>query len=522
LETLPNLQAVAKTELDQKHIDALAALPKTLAAETHLAYDVNGLNGQSTLDAIIQEKAHINYLISQRSELSSYKHQIAYSFAGDDPLSITGEQYKAILASRSANAEQAHHVHRAWTQAYKDALEANLHTRASEHLDQLSQTLTHRYAEQANSFDQKSDRAAVKHLAEANRFWSVVAGPTAPSLELPSIGEKAKALAEKLFTQQASKLLGRALPRLVLLYPTEVANGEIGPSTFATAAAELGVAKDVDLGFIASRNGSVDVTHRMTFEGTAGELATAWVAADGVSVGTKVRVRSFIYNPEIKRYEFTRDGDTKPSLVWTPAITPGNSSTYLPSETPDVDHYSGAPLTPISEALGDYPTYDVEQIEDYILEFPAESGLEPVYVMFRSPRYLPGIVSGMGGATDPNWEFTASKGLGSPIPTAVADSLRNRSYAEFRSLKKAIWREISKLPEATKNMSEENIQLIRKGNSPIAPYAEQNGKNVWYEIHHISPIWKEGAVYDIDNLVINTPLNHKKIHSELRGNEEQQ
>jgi hypothetical protein len=212
LETLPNLQAVAKTELDQKHIDALAALPKTLAAETHLAYDVNGLNGQSTLDAIIQEKAHINYLISQRSELSNYKHQIAYSFAGDDPLSITGEQYKAILASRSANAEQAHHVHRAWTQAYKDALEANLHTRASEHLDQLSQTLTHRYAEQANSFDQKSDRAAVKHLAEANRFWSVVAGPTAPSLELPSIGEKAKALAEKLFTQQASKLLGQHYP----------------------------------------------------------------------------------------------------------------------------------------------------------------------------------------------------------------------------------------------------------------------------------------------------------------------
>jgi hypothetical protein len=40
---------------------------------------------------------------------------------------------------------------------------------------------------------------------------------------------------------------------------------------------------------------------------------------------------------------------------------------------------------------------------------------------------------------------------------------------------------------------------------------------VWYEIHHISPIWKEGAVYDLDNLVINTPLNHKKIHNELRS-----
>ena len=520
VESLSQAQPAAKASLDQHHANVKSALAERLQSEIEsLAPSASG-TGQPLLDAILQQKARINYLIAQKSALRKLKISSAHSFTGADPLSINGERYKAILLSRSTTAEQAHHIHQAWVAAYADALEAVVLVDAERLLIEKSEFLSKAYAEESWQLQHSSvahEKISIKQASESGRLWQVVAGPTTSPQNAPTAQDIAKSIAEKLFTQQAAKVLGRALPHLALLYPTDLADGEIGPSTFATAAAELGVASNVDLGFIASRRGTVDVTHRMTFEETAEELATAWVTADGVSVGTKVRVRSFIYNPGTHRYEFTRDGDTKPSLVWTPTVTPGNSSTNLPSDTLDVDHYFGAPLTPVSEALGDYPTYDAEDEGDFILVFPEESGLDPVYVMLKSPRYLPGIVSGMGGATDPNWELSASKGLGSPIPTAVADTLKDRSYAEFRSLKKAIWREISKLPEATKYMTEENIQLIRKGNSPIAPYAEQNGKNVWYEIHHISPIWKEGAVYDLDNLVINTPLNHKKIHNELRS-----
>jgi hypothetical protein len=520
VESLSQAQPAAKASLDQHHANVKSALAECLQSEIESVAPGASGTGQPLLDAILQQKARINYLIAQKSALRELKISSAHSFTGADPLSINGERYKAILLSRSTTAEQAHHIHQAWVAAYADALEAVVLVDAERLLVEKSESLSKAYAEESWQLQHSSvaqEKISITQASELGRLWQVVAGPTTSPQNAPTAQDIAKSIAEKIFTQQAAKVLGRALPHLALLYPTELANGEIGPSTFATAAAELGVASDVDLGFIASRRGTVDVTHRMTFEETAEELATAWVTADGVSVGTKVRVRSFIYNPDASRYEFTRDGDTKPSLVWTPAVNPGNSSTNLPSDTRDVDHYSGAPLTPVSDALGDYPTYDAEDEGDFILVFPEESGLDPVYVMLKSPRYLPGIVSGMGGATDPNWELSASKGLGSPIPTAVADTLKDRSYAEFRSLKKAIWREISKLPEATKYMTEENIQLIRKGNSPIAPYAEQNGKNVWFEIHHISPIWKEGAVYDLDNLVINTPLNHKKIHNELRS-----
>ncbi|WP_133751282.1 S-type pyocin domain-containing protein [Pseudomonas sp. LP_7_YM] len=280
--------------------------------------------------------------------------------------------------------------------------------------------------------------------------------------------------------------------------------------------------RDVDLDFIASRKGTVEVTHRMAFEETDGQLTNVWTKAEGVTVGARVSVRSFVYNPNTNAYEFTRDDEAKPSLVWTPAVSPGNSSTSLPGEAPDVDHYTGKSPTPISEAAGDYPTYDIDKIEDYILVFPDESGLDPVYVMFKSPSYLPGIVSGIGGSIDPNWEAAASKGLGSPIPSPVADALRGRKYAEFRNLKKAIWREMSKLPEVIKDMNARNIELMQKGNSPVAPKRERNGGRIWYEIHHARPISEGGEVYAIDNLTFNSPANHDSIHKDIREKEKLQ
>ena len=71
-------------------------------------------------------------------------------------------------------------------------------------------------------------------------------------------------------------------------------------------------------------------------------------------------------------------------------------------------------------------------------------------------------------------------------------------------------------------MSERNIKLIKQGKAPIAPNAEQKNVRRWYEIHHISLISKGGDVYGIDNLGINTPAQHDRIHQEMRKDEEGQ
>lgn len=425
LEMLPHSQASAKADLDKKYNEAVATLSTTLASEIQYAPIITELNDHPLLDPILHEKTKINYLISQKSELSKRKELAARSFSDSSPLEITIEQYKAVLGSRSASAEQAHQLHSLWEKAYKDALDANLYQQAVEQLSQRSIVLSDRYAEHTASVQQINDEAlAIKHVADANRLWSVVAGPTAPSSEFPSAAKKGKVVAEKLFTRQASKLLGRALPHLALLYPTELGNGELGPSILATAASEIGVSRDVDLDFIASKQGTVNVAHRLTLEDTGGALKTAWTQTNGVTVGTQVRVRSFEYNASTNRYEFTRDGDTKPSLIWTPAAAPENSSTFLPSRSSDISHYPGTALQPVSDIVGDYPTYDTEDIEDLILVFPEESGLKPIYLVFSQrigdhryhskPTHLPAFpeakqVRGKtriqgGGKTRPRWK----------------------------------------------------------------------------------------------------------------------
>lgn len=522
LESLPDAHLTRKAELSQQYIQEMEALPISLMSGMQSEASTIALQGEQLLAAIIEEKTRINNLIGTKSERERIKRASAHSFAGDDPLHISSDQYKAILGSRSHNAEQAQEVHKAWAQAYADALDAKLSAHAITLLTEHSASLSRRYAEtiwKSQYSETDNERVILNRLAETNRLWTVIAGPRTSPLEVPTTVDKAKAVAEKFFKQQIAKTFGRALSRLVLLYPTELADGERGPSILATAASELGVARDVDLAFIASRNGTVDVTHRMTFEETAGDLTTAWAASDGVSIGAKVPVRAFVHNPSTNTYEFTRDGDARPSIVWTPAITPTNNSTYLPIETPKLNRYPGATLTPVSEALGDYPTYDIEKTEDYILVFPAESGLDPVYVMFKSPRYLPGVVSGVGGTVDPNWRSNATNALGSPVPAVIAEALSGKKYAEFRNLKRAIWRELSKHPELTKDMNSANLSLIAKGMAPYVPRNERKGGRIRFEIHHINPISKGGDVYNIDNLMFNTPANHDKIHRELRQNE---
>ncbi|MDM7192067.1 S-type pyocin domain-containing protein, partial [Klebsiella pneumoniae] len=67
---------------------------------------------------------------------------------------------------------------------------------------------------------------------------------------------------------------------------------------------------------------------------------------------------------------------------------------------------------------------------DIILVFPPESGLKPLYVMYRSPRNMPGTVSGKGQNVGNNW-MGASTGDGAPVPSQIADKLRGKTFGSF-------------------------------------------------------------------------------------------
>jgi hypothetical protein len=356
--------------------------------------------GQQLPEAILKEKARVNYLIAQKSGLRVQKVNSANSFAGADPRGIDGEQYKAILLSRSTTAEQAHQVHTAWTAAYADALEVVMLSESEMQLNERSEALSKAYAEQAwalqngaYSGSNVNSQISIWQSTELNRLWSIVAGPNLPTQEIPTIKDIATEVAKKIFIRQAMRTFARALPHIASFYPTELGSGEMPPAVLATAASALDISSGLDLGFVAGRLGTVDVSHRLSFDEADGEVRTVWAKTDGVTVGTQVRVRSLVFNSDNKTYEFSRDGETAPSLVWTPAITPDSSFTYSPSERPVLPADPGTDASPIANNLSGFPTYDQVDFDDYIIVFPADSGIDPLYAVFNQRagdhRYYP-------------------------------------------------------------------------------------------------------------------------------------
>ncbi|MDW6093302.1 S-type pyocin domain-containing protein [Vibrio rhizosphaerae] len=164
-------------------------------------------------------------------------------------------------------------------------------------------------------------------------------------------------------------------------------------------------------------------------------------------------------------------------------------------------------ITPIADA----------ELQDYILTFPAETGLPPLYVVYKeSPRNESGIVTGNGEDITGQWLEAAGKELGSPVPSQIADQLRGREFSSFDGFRKAFWKAVSRDEVLSSQFNEGNQELIRNGFAPFPRFREQVGGREKYEIHHVEEIQHGGSVYDVDNMTITTPKNHIRIHSNKR------
>ncbi len=51
---------------------------------------------------------------------------------------------------------------------------------------------------------------------------------------------------------------------------------------------------------------------------------------------------------------------------------------------------------------------------------------------------------------------------------------------------------------------------MKKGNAPFVRKAQQLGKRQRYELDHNHEIQYGGGVYDMNNIIVRTPLNHVK------------
>ena len=299
-----------------------------------------------------------------------------------------------------------------------------------------------------------------------------------------------------------------------LLYSPRLGNGEL-PARFAfqVPLSTLPVSPGVDLHSVAKTAGAVDMPFRLTSRTDAdANSEIILVKTEGQTTPSKVRVIAATYDAQQKIYSATT-ADTPPrTLIWTPAVTPDNSSAALPAEQQQPPIYKGASLVLGEGRIDVYPEVSEASFEDYIIVFPVDSGMPPIYVLFRDRRDDPGVMTGHGQPDAQVWLSDANRGQGAAIPSRTADKLRGRRFANWDRARKAIWLAVSEDPILLSQFNRGNQIRLRAGRSPRALRSEQIGGRKVFEIHHLTPIGTGGDVYNIDNLKITTPKLHIQIH----------
>ncbi|MFP1818113.1 S-type pyocin domain-containing protein [Lonsdalea quercina] len=236
-----------------------------------------------------------------------------------------------------------------------------------------------------------------------------------------------------------------------------------------------------------------------------------------------VRVANMVWKPEQSRYEFTpAPGVDGPKITWTPAnpegseplsqtetlVAPIDQPTILVHPIPDGTEETTTPP---------FPMPDERDFNDWILVFPADSGIKPIYVYLKSTaRDEPGIVTGQGEVLtgEGKWLDAASSGLGAPIPAQVADKLRGKTFSSFDRFREAFWMEVANDSDLPSQFNTLNFERMKHGKAPRTIKSEHVGKRKSFELHHVEHIAKGGDTYDTDNIRVATPKRHINIHRE--------
>ncbi|WP_085710841.1 MULTISPECIES: S-type pyocin domain-containing protein [unclassified Pseudomonas] len=199
------------------------------------------------------------------------------------------------------------------------------------------------------------------------------------------------------------------------------------------------------------------------------------------------------------------------TLIWTPAVDPSSTSGIPPLEgAPQAPQIWIYPPTEQADNIIVSPIYP-DAYKDFILVFPADSGVQPLYIVM-SVRNSPGVATGQGEDVTGIWLAGSSTGLGAPVPSQIANQLRGQEFSSFDAFRKAFWMAVANDPELSKQFSSRNLAGMAKGLAPAAPKIEHAGKRIAFELHHVELIKDGGAVYDSENLRAVTPRRHIDIH----------
>ncbi|UVL47780.1 S-type pyocin domain-containing protein [Pseudomonas moraviensis] len=301
------------------------------------------------------------------------------------------------------------------------------------------------------------------------------------------------------------------------VYSPVLGNGEL-PERFLLSLplADLLPGPLPDLNTLANERARLNLPVRLSTRPLTGSLAELLVVpVAGTKLPSGVRVIAAGYNAGDNTYSATLTDVPPTSAVWTPAVTPADSSTLFPIGNPAPPRYIGGNLVPIEGRIDAYPGRGNIRFDDFILVFPPETGLPPQYVMFRDRRNDPGVASGYGAPVAGGWLGAASQGDGAPIPSQIADQLRGRQFNSFRAFRETFWKAVFNDEKLADLFNATSLNEMKKGKAPIVRVSDSAGARVKYELHHKIGLAEGGDLYNADNINIVTPKAHVEIHKGL-------
>lgn len=444
-------------------------------------------------------------------------------------------------AQRIAEAQARAHAE-AQARAEAEALaraEAQAQARAQEQALKQAQALAKAKAEaEATAREAAAKAAAEKALAEqvlkqantypvplaiakAQAHISLSAGAAPVSLAAgASLGA---ALRGAISALKGASLEAVATPFLVgiaaLLHAPKLGNGErkrkvlpLGNYLLSVPLTELSIELDSAAQTQAVERAMIDLPLRMgEVQTLAGPTELFVATTDGQVIPSAVPVMKAAYDAHSGQYTVVTDDVPPRTLTWTPAVEPIDSSTSLPPAPPSPANLIGPMLEPLQGRLDTYPDLPDIGFDDAVIIFPSDSGLPPLYVMFKSRRNMPGVVKGKGQLITGTL-LTAGNREGVPIPQQIASKLRGKKFSSWAAFRRRLWQTIGRSPLFENEFEPAELLSMRRGLAPLAELDERVGKKIKYEIHHVKRIADGGDVYDIDNLRIVSPKFHQSLH----------
>jgi len=167
-----------------------------------------------------------------------------------------------------------------------------------------------------------------------------------------------------------------------LLMPSPLGNGE--RFAMSVPLAELSSEPAESLREIADRQGTLEMQVGLGIRRLGAGTQVFVATSDDFHIRSSVMVLNAAYDLLNDAYQVALSNSPTDLLTWTPAISPGDQSTALPIVDTGSPAYSGASVVPIEGRLDLNPIL-VERWDRFIIVFPADSGIEPLYVVFSSP-----------------------------------------------------------------------------------------------------------------------------------------